>query len=799
MRQGGCKQELLNSKPQLHESTMGKTAGALALLGFWMLVAGLGESFSMDSTDSLYIVQVDHNTLTSSVGYLEMTTSRYSQMLQSVRRKDSNDVPTAHLVHVYHNIFHGFSARLTFQEAEALKNMDGVLGVYPDTVRHLHTTHTPEFLGLSSTEGLWPESNFGDDVIVGVLDSGVWPEGESFSDKGLGPVPSRWKGSCQSGPDFNVSLCNNKIIGARYFSAGYEAATGPMNDTIESRSPRDTEGHGTHTASTAAGSPVEKASLNELAEGTARGMASKARIAVYKICWERGCYDSDIAAAFDQAVADGVDVISLSVGGGVVPYYQDSIAIGAFGAMKKGIFVSCSAGNSGPGRMTVSNIAPWVVTVAASTLDRKFPAGVELGNNQTISGVSLYRGSASDEEFTGLVYGGDVASTNVTYGSQCLEGSLDPSLVKGKIVLCDRGGNGRVAKGAVVMGAGGFGMILTNTPVDGEGLLADSHILPATLVGATGGATIKSYIKSSNSPVAKFKFGGTQLDVKPAPVVASFSSRGPNSLTPKVLKPDITGPGVNILAAWTGRVGPSGLAFDNRRVKFNIISGTSMSCPHISGLGALLRGAHPTWSPSAIKSAIMTTATVLDNKNSILTDEATTTEATPFHFGSGHVQPERALKPGLVYDMSPQDYVNFLCAVGYSPKRIQIFTNEPVTCPRTAVRVEDMNYPSFSAVLKHSSSTPTLTTNFTRTVTNVGFANSTYSASIISPDDITVTVKPEQLTFSAEGEKQSFTLVVSATSNPISTVVGASETKFAFLVWTDGSHVVQSPIAITVE
>lgn len=783
---------------------MGKFAGLLALLGLWMTVAGRIGAISTGQIrlDSMYIVYTD-NSGSGSKNFVETPLSMYSNMLRSMKQEANtfleNDASTALPVHVYHYAFHGFSARLTDEEVEVLRNMEGVLRVLPDRVRYLHTTHTPEFLGLSDTKGLWPESNFGDDVIVGVFDTGIWPESDSFNDEGFGPVPTRWKGTCQTSKEFNASSCNKKLIGARYYSNGYEQARGKINETLESRSPRDTEGHGTHTSSTAAGSVVENAGLNGLAEGTARGMAPKARIAMYKVCWEAGCYDSDIAAAFDQAVADGVDVISLSLGGGVVDYYDDSIAIGAFGATKKGIFVSCSAGNSGPQPMTVSNIAPWLLTVGASTLDRKFPANVVLGNGSTLAGVSLYRGNAESEKIHDLVYGGDVALNNATDGAKCLTGSLNPDLVKGKIVVCVRGVNGRVAKGAVVLDAGGFGMVLANAPTDGEGLLADSHILPATLVGAKAGAIILAYIQSTKAPVAKFQFGGTQLGVKPAPVVASFSSRGPNTLTPKVLKPDITGPGVNILAAWTGSVGPTSLAFDKRKVAFNIISGTSMSCPHLSGLGALLKADHPKWSPAAIKSAMMTTASVIDNSNGVLTDEATTEEADPFKFGSGHVRPERALNPGLVYDLGIEDYVKFLCASGYSSAHIKVVTGEAVTCPLGKPRIEDTNYPSFSAVFDKPISLLPIT--FNRTLTNVGPATSTYKATVYSPDNVSISVHPEQLTFSGESEKLSFTLTVSHTNIPASLVdsslADASTTVFGFLQWSDGEHVVQSPIAIT--
>lgn len=266
----------------------------------------------------------------------------------------------------YDRAARGFSARLTSGQAGQLSRVPGVVSVIPDRVRQLHTTHTPTFLGLENSFGIWPNSDYADNVIVGVLDTGIWPERPSFSDKGLSPVPSGWKGKCESGPDFPATSCNRKIIGARLFYKGYEADRGsPMDESKESKSPRDTEGHGTHTASTAAGSVVANASFYQYAKGEARGMAVKARIAAYKICWKTGCFDSDILAAMDQAVADGVHVISLSVGAdGYSPEYDvDSIAIGAFGASEHGVVVSCSAGNSGPGASTAVNVAPWKLPI----------------------------------------------------------------------------------------------------------------------------------------------------------------------------------------------------------------------------------------------------------------------------------------------------------------------------------------------------------------------------------------------------------------------------------------------------
>ncbi|EYU21279.1 hypothetical protein MIMGU_mgv1a023973mg, partial [Erythranthe guttata] len=454
------------------------------------------------------------------------------------------------VIHSYDTVFHGFSASLSASEAVKLESLPGIIAVIPEQVRQLHTTRSPEFLGLKTGDsaGLLKESDFGSDLVIGVIDTGIWPESESFNDRDLGPAPAKWKGECVAGANFPASTCNLKLIGARYFCNGYEATNGKMNETTEFRSPRDSDGHGTHTASIAAGRYVFPASTLGYARGMAAGMAPKARLAAYKVCWNAGCYDSDILAAFDAAVADGVDVISLSVGGVVVPYYLDAIAIGAFGAFAAGIFVSASAGNGGPGGLTVTNVAPWVTTVGAGTMDRDFPAEVKLGNGRIIPGVSVYGGPAlAHDKLYPLIYAGSEGSDGYS-SSLCLDGSLDPNVVKGKIVLCDRGINSRAAKGEVVKKAGGVGMILANGVFDGEGLVADCHVLPATAVGASAGDEIRKYIQlsqksnSKSPPLATIIFRGTRLNVAPAPVVASFSARGPNPETPEILKPDLIAP-----------------------------------------------------------------------------------------------------------------------------------------------------------------------------------------------------------------------------------------------------------------
>lgn len=601
--------------------------------------------------------------------------------------------------------------------------------------------------------------------------------------------------------DFTSSSCNRKIIGARFFCNGYEATNGKMNETVEYRSPRDSDGHGSHTASIAAGRYVFPASTLGYASGVASGMAPKARIAVYKVCWTAGCYDSDILAAFDSAVVDGVDVISLSVGGVVVPYHLDAIAIGAFGAFDHGVFVSASAGNGGPGGLTVTNVAPWVTTVGAGTLDRDFPADVHLGNGRIVNGVSVYSGPGLGDKKYGLVYAGSEGGDGYS-ASLCLEGSLDPKTVEGKIVVCDRGINSRAAKGLVVKKAGGVGMILANGVFDGEGLVADCHLLPATAVGAAGGDEIRKYIteagKSNSIPVATIVFKGTRINVKPAPVVASFSARGPNPESPEILKPDVIAPGLNILAAWPDKVGPSGVPSDKRRTQFNILSGTSMACPHVSGLGALLKAAHPEWSPAAIRSALMTTAYTLDSRNETMLDESTGNASTVMDFGAGHVHPQKALNPGLIYDISSLDYVNFLCNSNYTVQNVHSVTRRKADCngAKRAGHSGNLNYPSLSIVFqqygKHQ-----MSTHFIRTVTNVGDPSSVYKVSIRPPSRTTVTVEPETLVFRRVGQKLNFLVRVETTAIKLSP--GSSTMQSGAIVWSDGKHTVTSPLVVTMQ
>ena len=732
-----------------------------------------------------YIIHMDKSTKPAS---FDDHLNWYDSSLRSV--SDSAD-----MLYTYNNAIHGFSARLTKKEAELLEKQPGVLSVLPEQRYELHTTRTPEFLGLGKGEALVAASDKLSEFVVGVLDTGAWPESKSYDDAGLGKLQRAWKGECETGKNFNESSCNKKLIGARFFSAGYEKAFGPIDEKVESRSPRDDDGHGTHTSSTAAGSAVAGASLFGFAAGTARGMAPRARVAVYKVCWVGGCFGSDILSGIDKAIGDGVDVLSMSIGGSLNDYYGDIVAIGAFAAAANGIVVSVSAGNGGPSPGSLSNVAPWMIAVGAGTLDRDFPTYVTLGNGEKYKGVSLYSGKPLPDELVPIVHAS--TASNSSSGNLCLPGSLAPAKVAGKIVVCNRGGNPRAQKGQAVKDAGGVGMILANTETYGEELVADAHVLPTAAVGKKIGNLIKTYLSSEANPKGTVAQGSTQLGVQPSPVVAAFSARGPNPVTPEILKPDLIAPGVNILAGWTGGAAPTGLDSDKRRVNFNIVSGTSMSCPHVSGLAALLKGAHQDWSPAAIKSALMTTSysTYKDGKS--LYDIATGNPATPFDYGAGHVDPVAALDPGLVYDATVDDYISFLCALKYSASQIKAVTRGAQTCDATKkYSLLDFNYPSFAVPLATASgpgggADVASTVKYSRTLTNVG-PPGTYKVSVSSDTpSVKILVQPESLSFTEVNEKKTYTVTFTANSQP------SGATGFARLEWSDGKHVVGSPIAFS--
>ncbi|KAG6396986.1 hypothetical protein SASPL_143147 [Salvia splendens] len=481
-------------------------------------------------------------------------------------------------------------------------------------------------------------SNYGKAVIIGILDSGITPGHPSFSDEGVPPPPAKWKGQC----DFKSSGCNNKLIGATSF-------------LTESPSPVDKQGHGTHTSSTAGGNFVTGASVFGSAYGTASGVAPLAHVAMYKVCGASDCSESVVLAGMDAAIGDGVDIISMSLGRPSSPFYGDSIAVGAFRAVEKGVFVSCSAGNTGPSSGSVSNAAPWILTVGASTVDRRLAATVVLGDGQKLSGEAVYQPRNFSSAGLALVFPGARSATS----SECHPGTLDKAEVAGKIVMCEKGIP--VATAAeTVKNAGGIAMILMNKGPAGYSInLRSDQTLPMSQLPFKDAVKIKTYLKKH--------FRSNRQNSVPR----NSDRRPPRPIT------------------WIGG-------------QFNIISGTSMSCPHLSGVAALLKSAHPDWSPAAVKSAMMTTADRVNLSDKPIEDQNYLT-ANPYSTGSGQVNPTKANNPGLVYELQPESYIPYLCGLNYTDWQVGLIVQRKVNCLSVKpIADAEFNYPAFSINLGSS-------------------------------------------------------------------------------------------------
>ncbi|KAK9757249.1 hypothetical protein RND81_01G151600, partial [Saponaria officinalis] len=667
------------------------------------------------------------------------------------------------LIRSYGRSFNGFSAKLTQQEIENLKSVNGVVSVFPSRTLELQTTRSWDFLGLP--EPTLEQQNVESNIVVGVLDTGIWPESPSFNDFGLSPVPDRWKGVCKGGLNFT---CNNlskigksrvKLIGARSY---FEDA-------------RDKIGHGTHCASVIAGTKVHNTSFYGMAKGTARGGVPSSRIAMYKVCHTKNCSESDILAAFDDAIADGVDLISISIGGNSTEMYSSAIAIGSFHAMAKGILTVQAAGNAGNQYGITGSVEPWIFSVAASSTDRRIVTKLVLGNGTIITGSSINTFTLEKDMYplvNPTIYGfykeKPILNTIV-----CIY-SWDHNSVKGKIVVTEK-----PVLAKYFLREGAIGIVLVTSPQDVSSPLP----VPAVLISPADYAVVASYLNSTN-PRATILKSETIKNLR-APLVASFSSRGPNKIASDVLKPDISAPGVEILAAYSPIGNVTSAEYDKRRVSYNILSGTSMACPHVAAAAAFVKSHHLNWSPSAIKSALMTSSRPMNPLQN---------PGGEFAYGSGHINPVAAINPGLVYETTRDDYLPFLCKLSYTKEQIYLISrNKTFTCPSESVgklTPKDVNYPSMSIKLNISDSAKPFKVEFQRTVTNVGLANSTYTSKVESNNKIKVTVKPNTLSFKSLRERKSFTV----------TVVGEgllhSSVKSASLVWSDGVHSVRSPIIL---
>jgi len=717
---------------------------------------------------------------------------RYASYLEARH----NDVVTrvgGSKVYSYKYSYNGFAAALTASQVEAVKSLPGVISVEKDQVYEMDTSTTPTFLGLSqpAPDGFWARTGArGENVIIGMVDSGVWPEHPSFSDRtGVNgnatqdgkldyqQIPG-WHGKCTPGDGFTGTDCNQKLIGARYYNGGWGG-----NDAIsatfpfEFNSPRDWGGHGTHTSSTAGGNSGVQATGVTAVFGQISGIAPRARIATYKVCWADtptggGCFGSDSVAAIDQAVADGVDVINFSISG-TSTNFRDAVEIAFLFAADAGVFVAASAGNSGPTTSTVAHPGPWLTTVAAGTHNRNGEGSVTLGNGVTYAGASfanaLAATAAIDSASAGLA-GADPVKVELCYGAvdNVVAGVptpvLDPAKVAGKVVLCKRGTTALVNKSGAVAEAGGIGAVIYNDPAGATNTLALMHAVPTVHVVSGSGLAIKAYLAATAPASTAAIAQATIVYNVAAPLTASFSSRGPLLAgNGDLLKPDLMAPGQDILAG----VAPP----NNHGRLFDLYSGTSMSSPHVAGLAALFKQLHPDWSPMAIKSALMTSGyDVLDGGTP---PAAENNPVLIFRQGAGHVDPNKAANPGLVFDSGFADWIAFIC--GTQPGSF--------CAPGQAIDPSDLNVASIA--IGDMAGIQTVT----RKVTNVTGGTATFNASVTGMGGFTTLVSPSSLTL-ARGATGTFTVTFTRTSAALSAYTGGQ------LRWTNGSQVVRVPIVV---
>lgn len=648
----------------------------------------------------------------------------------------------------YTTALNGFAGTFTAEEAAAFAADPAVLAVVPDEIRQMDTVSSPDFLGLTGKKGLWqqlvgkkaPAADAGRGVVVGIVDSGIRPEAASFQDMGHPAAPADWAGGCETGDEeaFPADACNDKLIGAKYFVSGFGAA---RLAPVETLSPLDAGGHGTHTASTAAGNAGVPATVAGIPRGQISGMAPGAHVAAYKACWEGvdggGCATSDTVGAINAAVADGVDVLNYSISG-TTSNVVDPVEVAFMNAAAAGVFVAASSGNSGPKVSTTAHPSPWITTVAAST-HAIYEQTLVTGDGQRFIGSSITRPLEQD---TPLMHAKDLAADGVAAdrAALCLPGTLDAEETAGMLVVCDRGEIGRAAKSTVVADAGAAGMVLVN--ITDDGLNADVHDVPAVHLPHTERDRLLAYVATEGATgrILPTNEGSTTK----VPQVAGFSSRGPSlAAASDLLKPDISAPGVDVLAAYSPDNGDD----------FGFSSGTSMSSPHIAGLAALVKQGRPEFSPMEIKSSMMTTAG----------DHAT--ETSPFAEGAGFVDPTRMLNPGLVFDTDQQDWYDYLAGQGIA----WADSGEPVS--KNPIDASDLNVPSIAMGDLYGSQT------VTRTLKNVGGNNGEWTARVEGMEGMDVAVSPKIIK-PKRGAEQDVKVTVTTAGAP------AGQWATGHIVWT---------------
>lgn len=627
-------------------------------------------------------------------------------------------------------VYGGVPVTLPGNKVADLLKLPGVAAVQRDRLEKPLTDSSPSFIGADTIyRQLGGSASSGKGVIVGVLDSGAWPEHPQYRDPGNLPAPPPTADgtprTCNFGDNPLTSandpfVCNNKLISGQPFLDTYNAVLG---DEKYADSARDSDGHGTHTSTTSAGGAVDHANPLGIDRGPIHGIAPAAHVAVYKICGIQGCFNSDTVAAIQRAILDRVRVINFSISGGVDPY-SDPVELAFLDAYAAGIFVSASAGNEGPTAGTVNHNGPWVTTVAASTQRRTFQSTITLtagGATTTLHGSSITGGVSSPVPVV-------LASAPPYSDIDCNE-PAPPGTFTGKIVVCRRPASGsiaRVDKGFNVLQGGAAGMLLYNQVL--AETMTDNHWLPAVHLEQPDGAALVAFLTAHPGATGTFTQGAKANGT--GDVMTGFSSRGPGG---DFLKPDVTAPGLQILAGNTPTPDERETALGPPGNLYQAIAGTSMSSPHVAGAGALLFALHPDWTPGQVKSALETTATTAVVK----TDR--TTPADPFDDGGGRIDLTKAGDPGLTFDETAADYA----AAAALPAADRIDLNLP-----------SVNAPTMPGVI-----------TTTRTAKNVSGRTLSYRASTTAAKGTSITVVPRSFSVKP-GKSVKLTIVISALGVP---------------------------------
>ncbi|NEZ02621.1 S8 family serine peptidase [Wenzhouxiangella sp. XN201] len=600
--------------------------------------------------------------------YLDFLEQRQAEHLSAIASRFGRSVSVERAFKVAIN---AATLRLAPEEASALVRLNGVAHVERDYLSAPLTDFGPAQI---NADAIWSGSatpfagTRGEGVIVGIMDTGINFQHPSFAaTDGDGYTHTNPFGSgnfvgwCDPGHENHdpAYQCNDKLIGAWDYADAI---------TAEADGPQDNQGHGSHVASTAAGNLLLSPQLSPTYgyENPISGVAPRANIIVYDVC-EELCAASSVIAAIDQAIQDGVHALNESIGiGGDT--FSGSKQQAYLGALAAGVAASRSAGNSGPGAATVGPEPVWVTSTAATRhVSRAF-------NNQVTGlagGDTAAPGDISGQAMSGaygpapIVYAAEFSNVSGPDDGQCLEEFPAGTWTNGEIVVCDRGQIARVQKGENVLAGGAGGMIFVD---DGNGIIADPHVLPAIHISQADGATLKTWLETGAGHQGSITEAVVSIDTSAEDVMAAFSSRGPADVA-GVIKPDLGAPGQSILAAYA--------ATDDETEVYASISGTSMASPHATGAAALMRATFPTRTASEIRSALMGTAEYSAVRKETLAD------SNPFDIGGGRIDLARAAQTGIVLNETASNFASADPASGGDPTTLNLASLGQSACFQT--------------------------------------------------------------------------------------------------------------------